>query len=122
MITEIVQTSTGSYVRCASQSRMISTEIDILDLLVSCGEIDSNRILLDEEHLHPDFFDLSTGLAGAILLKLSTYHVKTAVVADLGGIKSPRFQELIWESNKGDQLRFFKDMKQAEKWLTTCRK
>jgi len=53
--------------------------------------------MLDEEHLHPGFFDLKIGLAGTIFQKFSNYHVKAAIVADLDGIKSKRFQELIYE-------------------------
>lgn len=118
MLGEIVQTPTGSYVRCAASNSVISREQDVLDLLTCCGEIDSNRILLEEAHLHPNFFDLSTGLAGAILGKLAIYHVKTAIVADLDGIQSQRFQELIRESNRGDQVNFFRSLAPAEQWLT----
>jgi len=120
MIGEVVQTTTGEYVRCAAESDMISKEQDILDLLAYCAETESNRIMLDEEHLHPAFFDLKTGLAGDIFHKLSTYHVKTAIVADLDGIKSERFQELIYECNKGNQINFFNHITSAETWLTAA--
>ena len=118
MTGEVIQTTTGTYVRCARSSEPVSTEQDVLDLLAYCGETESNQIMLDEEHLHPDFFDLKTGLAGAIFQKFSNYHVKAAIVADLDGIKSERFQELIYECNKGNQINFFRDISKAEKWLT----
>lgn len=118
MIGEVVQTSTGSYVRCAAESGIINQERDLLDLLACCGELDSNRVLLDEAHLHPDFFDLSTGLAGAILGKFAIYHVKAAIVADLDAIPSQRFRELVGECNRGDQFHFFRGLAEAEQWLT----
>jgi Domain of unknown function (DUF4180) len=118
MIGQVVQTPASSYVRCADQDGIISKEQDVLDLLVCCGDTDSNRIMLDEEHLHPDFFDLKTGLAGAVLQKFANYYVKAAIVVNLAGIASPRFRELVYECNRGDQVRFFDDVAQAELWLT----
>jgi hypothetical protein len=115
---EVIQTTAGTYVRCALSDKPVSKEQDVLDLLAYCGGTETNRIMLDEEHLHPDFFDLKTGLAGAIFQKFSNYHVKAAIVADLDGIKSKRFQELINECNKGNQINFFRDISKAEEWLT----
>jgi PadR family transcriptional regulator AphA len=117
MLGEVVQTSTGAYVRCALGSGIITQEQDLSDLLACCGELDSNRILLEEAHLHPDFFDLSTGLAGAVLQRFANYYVKAAIVADLDGIKSQRFRELIGECNRGDQFHFFRGLAQTEQWL-----
>ncbi len=118
MIGEVVQTPTGEYVRCVPQSGILTSEADVLDLLAECYGIESSRILLDEEHLHPEFFDLSSGLAGALFHKLSVYQVRVAIVADLAGIKSQRFRELIHECNQGDDIHFFDHESQAEQWLT----
>ena len=85
-------------------------------MLVYSG--DPSLILLSENNLQPDFFDLSSGLAGSVLGKLAQYRVKTAVVADLDGIRSERFQELIFEMNKGKQVNFFRELEKAEQWLT----
>jgi len=115
---EIVNTPTGSYVRCAPDDGLIARDADVLDLMGAFYEMDASRLLLDEAHLHPDFFDLKTGLAGAIFLKLTNYRVKTAVLANLANIQSKRFQELIYESNKGKQINFFNDLTKAEQWLT----
>jgi hypothetical protein len=117
MIGRIIETPAGAYVSCALQDGAISNEQDFLDLLTCCGDIERNLILLGQEHLHPDFFDLSTGLAGAILGKCAIYHVKTAIVINLDGIQSERFHEMAGESNKGNQVRFFEDLNPAEEWL-----
>jgi PadR family transcriptional regulator AphA len=118
MIGEVILTPAGSYVRCAAQSGRIAHEQDVLDLLACCGDIDSNRVLISEEHLHPDFFDLKTGLAGAVLQKFANYYVKAAIVLNLAGVSSSRFRELVYECNKGEEVRFFDDVRQAEEWLT----
>lgn len=118
MIGEVIQTQGGRYLRCARQSDPISSEQDLLELLAFSDGMDSNRILLEEEYLHPAFFDLKTGLAGGIFQKFANYRVKAAVVANLDGIPGARFQELVLECNRGHQIHFFKDMAQAEEWLT----
>jgi hypothetical protein len=80
--------------------------------------MESNRILLEEEYLPPAFFDLKTGLAGAIFQKFANYRVKAAIVADLDRIRSARFQELVLECNRGNQIHFFQNIAEAEEWLT----
>jgi len=120
MYGKVVNTPTGSYVRCAPDDGLVSREADVLDLMGACYEIDGNRLLLEEKYLHPDFFDLKTGLAGAIFLKLTNYREKIAVLANLNNIQSERFQELIYETNKGKLINFFDDFTKAEQWLTEC--
>ena len=117
MIGEVVHTPAGAYVRCAPHDGMLAGEVDLLDLLAGCYDLGSNRVLLDEEHLPPEFFDLKSGLAGAIFHKLSTYHAKAAIVVDMDGIQNQRFRELIYECNKGDEIHFFDNVAQAERWL-----
>lgn len=118
MLGEVIHTASGVYIRCAPDSGVIASEQDLLELLSYCHEAGSDQILLDEAHLHPDFFDLKTGLAGVIFLKLSTYRIRTAIVADLAGIKSERFQEVIYECNKGKEIHFFNQLKDAEGWFS----
>ncbi|MCP4427502.1 MAG: DUF4180 domain-containing protein [Chloroflexi bacterium] len=118
MITsKLVTTTHNNYVRCAPDSSPISSDQDVLDLLAYCTDPSGSRLLLESRFLHPDFFDLSTKLAGAILLKLSAYRVKTAIVADLSVIPSQRFQEMVRESNRGSQINYFESVKDAEEWL-----
>lgn len=105
------------YVSSADQDQLIASGGDVLDLLATSGFMLSNKLLLEQAHLSPDFFDLSTGLAGEIFLKLTNYRVKTAVVINLTTIPSPRFHELVYECNKGREINFFEDRATAEKWL-----
>ncbi len=113
----IVQTPRGSYVKSDPADGIIRVQQDILDLIGFCGESDSNRVLISEGSLHPSFFDLSTGTAGEITLKLSTYRVKTAIVIDLTNVPSERFQEWASECNRGQDIHFCKNESDAEAWL-----
>ncbi|MCB8984030.1 MAG: DUF4180 domain-containing protein [Ardenticatenaceae bacterium] len=106
------------YISSAEQEHIIASGNDVLDLMGNSAHYDSQKLLLDQAHLSPAFFDLSSGLAGEIFLKLNNYRVKTAVVADLAAIPSQRFQELVAECNKGQEINFFTDMAAAKAWLT----
>jgi len=105
------------YISSAEQEHIIASGNDVLDLMGNSAHYDSQKLLLDQAHLSPAFFDLSSGLAGEIFLKLTNYGVKTAVVADLPAIPSERFHELVYECNKGSQIHFFTDTAVAEAWL-----
>jgi hypothetical protein len=80
-------------------------------------EVGANYLLVSGEALHPDFFDLSTGLAGEISLKLSTYRVKTAIVVDLESNLCQRIREWAGECNRGREIRFCTNLQDAEEWL-----
>jgi len=114
---QVIQTSQGNYLLSDPENGNLSSERDILDLMGLFGDVGSNLLLISDGALHPDFFDLSTGLAGEISLKLSTYRVKTAIVVDLESIPSLRFREWAGECNKGREIRFCANLQDAEEWL-----
>jgi len=113
----IIHTEAGDYDICQPGSGLISSGQDILDLLGFCHGMDRCRLVVHAMDLHPDFFDLKTGLLGEIFLKLSNYQVKTAFIVDFDEIKSERFHELIYEHQRSHEIRFFEDLSDAENWL-----
>jgi hypothetical protein len=112
---EIVRCAGGAYVRVAEG--VVSSERDVLELFERCFELDASRILLEQRRLAPEFFDLRTGLLGAIFLKLTNYRVRTAIAAELASIESERFHEMVGELRRGTLIRFFEDVAEAERWL-----
>ncbi len=114
---QIIQTSRGNYLLSDLKPGYISSERDILDVMGLFGEVGASLLLISDGALHPDFFDLSTGLAGEISLKLSTYRVKTAIVIDIESIPSQRFREWAGECNRGREIRFCAKLQVAEDWL-----
>ncbi len=107
-----------AYAESYSDLLLIKSERDILDVIGLCGEQGTQLLLLYEKNLSPLFFDLSSGLAGVFFQKSANYSLRTAMVINFGNIKSERFLELISETNKGSQIRFFEEKSDAEKWLT----
>ena len=90
---------------------------DPMAIFTACVESGASSLLLDKSALPAEFFDLSTGLAGELLHKLTTYRMRLAgVVADLE-VHSIRFQEFAHEANRGQQYRFFSDRQSAIEWL-----
>jgi hypothetical protein len=93
--------------------------LDPAAILSGCVESGASSVLLDAEVLPPEFFDLSTGLAGELLHKLTTYRLRLAgVVPDLT-VHSARFLEFAREAHNGAQFRFFPDRRSATEWLST---
>ena len=86
-------------------------------LLTSCIESGMRSLLLDEGVIPADFFDLSTGLAGELLHKLSNYRVRLAAVVPDPSLHPPRFQDFFREANRGTQYRFFSTRRAAIDWL-----
>ncbi len=94
---------------------------DPLAVFTSCIESGAPALLLDQDALSAEFFDLSTRLAGELLHKLSTYRIRMAGVVPDPSVHSPRFQDFVRETNTGGQFRFFPTRRQAIDWLESGR-
>ena len=106
-----------SYVECLPDGGMIESEADALDLVAACGERQCHRLLLHASNLTPDFYDLRSGLAGAVLLKFSNYRIQAAAILTPELATQGRFGEMALETNRGNQFRIFYDLPSAEEWL-----
>lgn len=96
----------------------IAGERAALDWIGICGEYATNRLLMYGSNLTPDFFDLKTGVAGAILLKFATYRIKTALVSTPAQVGEGRFREMVLEANRHNrEFRVFYDRDLAVAWL-----
>ena len=76
-----------------------------------------DALLFDDGALPPAFFDLSSGIAGDLLHRLSVYQMRMAAVVANPAAHSPRFQEFMLEANKGRAYRFFPQRDAAIRWL-----
>ncbi|MFC4306962.1 DUF4180 domain-containing protein [Cohnella boryungensis] len=112
-----ITTITANNVKIA---RIRSTEIlitdvqSVLDLIGTVGyETLCERILLDKAAIAEEFFNLRSGLAGAVSQKFINYRVKVAIVGDFSIYESKSLQDFIRESNEGKDLFFLPDEQQA---------
>ncbi|MDM1063907.1 DUF4180 domain-containing protein [Empedobacter falsenii] len=89
-----------------SDTLVIKTSEDGLDLLGNLYYQDFDKIVIQEKNITPDFFDLKNGMAGEILQKFSNYPVRLAIVGDFTPYSSKSIKDFIYESNKKGQINF----------------
>jgi len=101
-----------------SDEIVVNTPQDALDLMAEAGYYGARSLILLESHFAPEFFDLSTKIAGEILQKFSNYRVKIAIIGEFEKYNSKSLKAFIGESNKGNLIFFFPDRKTAVARIT----
>lgn len=76
-----------------------------------------DKIILYEENIAPEFFDLKTKLAGEVLQKFVQYRMPLAVVGDFSKYASKSLRDFIYECNQGRQVNFVQELSSALKDL-----
>jgi len=104
-------------------AEIISEEIEIkdtqdaLDIIANCNYQGSNKIIIHERHIVPEFYDLKTGIAGEVLQKFSTYSSYLAIVGDFTKYTSKSLKDFIYESNKTGRINFVTSLDEAKEVL-----
>jgi Domain of unknown function (DUF4180) len=88
---------------------------DISDALAAC--IGKQGLILTENDLAGEFFDLHTGLAGELFQKFINYKVPVAIVLPDPGAYGERFGELACEHTSHSMIRFVRSTEEAKAWL-----
>jgi hypothetical protein len=103
-----------------SSSEILITDVQsALDFMATVRyEAGCERIILNKSALCEDFFNLRTRLAGEILQKFINYNMKIAIVGDFSMYSSKSLKDFIYESNKGKDIFFLPNEKQAVEKLT----
>ena len=87
---------------------IISRDGDVNDFISAGWDAKADRLVIPVSRLAPDFFRLSTGLAGAVLQKCTNYSFRVAIVGDISAYteKSGPLRDFVYESNKRGDVRF----------------
>ncbi len=103
----------------APEGAPISREQDAVDLLANMWEHGSRMFVLPVERLSEEFFDLSSGVAGAVLQKFVGYHRRVAILGDISAhtARSEALASLVRESNRGTDVWFLDDLAQLDERL-----
>jgi hypothetical protein len=88
---------------------------DITDVIAAC--IGAEGLILAEDDLPPDFFELRTGLAGELFQKFMNYRVRVAIVLSSPEAYGKRFGELAYEHSSHAMIRFVRSMDDAKTWF-----
>jgi hypothetical protein len=87
-------------------------------LVEACLSNRARTALLFAPNLTANFFDLSSGEAGAILQKLRQYRIRLAVVCPPGSVRfSSRFGEMVAEESRIGYFRILESVEAAREWL-----
>ncbi len=113
----IITKKNGRYLNCTPFTGVLSSEKDAIELVSACISNDTGSLLLHERSVSPDFFNLRTGLAGAVLNKFQIYNIKIALIIEDMELLEGRFGELVMESNKGNEFRVYDSVQAAEEWI-----
>lgn len=88
---------------------------DISDAIAAC--IDADGLILTENDLAQEFFDLRSGLAGELFQKCMNYGVRLAIVLPNPEAYGERISELAYEHKSHSMIRFVASKDEAEDWL-----
>ncbi len=96
---------------CDPAGSVIASEADGLDLIGTAAWQGATLVILPANRLSSDFFQLRTGLAGAITQKFVQYQVRLAVTGDISDHlgDSNALRDFVRESNRGQNLWFLAD-------------
>ena len=90
---------------------------DIYDALGAC--IGAKGLILAENDLAREFFDLRSGLAGEMFQKVINYKLRVAIVLPAPEAYGERFGELAYEHASHSMIRFVRSKDEAKAWLDT---
>ena len=103
---EIYSINNVKIARILPEGIVIKNEQDALELIANCYYNGASKLLIHETQIHPDFFDLKSGLAGEILQKFSNYQAQLAIIGDFLKYSSNSLQDFIRVSNRAGRIFF----------------
>jgi hypothetical protein len=98
----------------------ISNDRDAVDLIAKAHyDHEAQWVVLGVDQLPADFFQLRTGVAGAIVQKFVNYRMRLAIVGDVPAqvADSEPVRDWIREANRGRDLWFVPDLAALEERL-----
>ena len=100
----------------ASESGIsIRSSGDISDTLGAC--LGAAGLILTENDLAREFFDLHSGLAGELFQKFINYKLRVAIVLPDPEAYGKRLSELAYEHKSHGMIRFVRSKDEAKAWL-----
>lgn len=98
----------------------LRTGDDAIDLMSAASEKQAALVAIPLERLDDDFFELRTGIAGALAQKFATYGMRVAIVGDISHKieTSKSLAAFVAESNRGEDLWFVKSLEDLGNRLT----
>lgn len=104
---------------CPADGDQLRDESDVLDVIGDALGRGADLVVIPAARLPETFFQLRTGIAGAILQKFVNYRLRLAIVGDISAHTdaSTALRDLVIESNRGAQHWFLADQAELEQRL-----
>jgi len=107
---ENIKSPKGTITIINDQHLVINDVRSFLDVLFST---EHNTVVLKKENFDPFFFDLTSGLAGDLLQRVSNYRKRLIIIGDFNNITSKSLGDFIYESNRHEQVIFTDEINKA---------
>jgi hypothetical protein len=103
---------------CSPDGPMLKGEADALEVIAEAGR-DADWAVIPVSRFGPDFFELSTRIAGEIVQKFVNYRMGFAMLGDISQHtdESVSLAAFVRESNRGRHIWFVSDMDELERQL-----
>ncbi|MFI5827897.1 DUF4180 domain-containing protein [Streptomyces sp. NPDC051578] len=97
---------------CDAEGARIATVQDALDHLIGVAFQGADMVAVPTVRFDDGFFDLRTGLAGAVMQKFVDYRLRLVVVGDLSPhLRSgTALRDMVREANRGRHVWFVPDL------------
>lgn len=102
----------------AAEGPSLSSEQDALDLLGETYGTDTDVIVVPASRFAPEFFDLSTKLAGHFFQKMQNYRMRLVILGDISQhFGSKALTDFVGETNRIGHHMFSTDQAEMEAGL-----
>ncbi len=104
---------------CGAEGAKLRDDHDAVALISTALEHRARIIVIPVARLDHNFFQLKTGIAGAMLQKFVTYQFRVAILGDISEHlkSSSALEDFVHECNRGSQLWFLANRDQLEQRL-----
>lgn len=110
---QVIPINNSSIAEIISEDIILNSSEEGLELLGNTYYQGFDKLIMYQKNITPEFFDLSTGMAGEVLQKFSTYRVRLAIVGDFSNYTSKSLKDFISESNKQKHINFVSTREKA---------
>ncbi len=85
-----------------------------LDVISTARGEQAELVAIPIERLGEEFFQLRNGIAGEVLQKFVTYHLRIAIVGDMTSLSdtSKSLHDFVVECNRGSDVWFVRDLEE----------
>ena len=119
---DVVRLHGVNVLRCAPEGPPLDGERTALDLIGDAMGYDAQVVAIPTERVADAFFQLRSGVAGAVMQKFVNYRVRLAVVGDVSRHvgESTALRDFVHETNQGRQVWFLADFEELGEKLRTA--